>query len=677
MARGDILSDQDISVKLIEGTSECIGWYDSKLSKERQTVQSYYNALLPKRQNIGSASYISTDVYDAVEGLKSQLLEVFAGGNEIARFDPDQDMGVADCLAATKYASYCIFSLNAGYQIFGDIIHDALMARVGVVKVWWDPCFDYDEQDFDGIPLEAVHILAGQDDVDSLEANHNDDRPGTYSGTLTRKTDRGQVRILNVPPEEFLIKPRAVSIKSSPLCSHRTLKTKAELKNEGYDAKKVDDLHYDDTKGLDLSPEVLARFAPVESSTALNDPIDKEMEQIMVYETYVRMQIDRRKGVRLYRIVHAYNTIFEKEEVDRSPFFPYVPLPVPHIFHGNNFAARVIPTQNARTVLTRAVLDHASMTINPRWEVVNGGLLNPREMLDNRHGGLVNVRRSGTVSALEVPNLNPFVFQILGQLSTDSEKSTGISALSQGQNKDAISKQNSQAALDQMVTLGSQRQKIAARNFAYNFFSELMIEVIRLCIANEKKATMLEVAGSQIMCSPQDWKERKTCTVSMHLGYGEADKAALDIKEAYTAMAEDQTISNMFTPQNRYNMIVDGMKLKRMVNHAAYITAPDKAKPMQADPIKTAEVAAKTKQADASMLTAQTAQSKSQWQSQIDQAKTQYENARLHLEAMTADRENDRKDTEVFDRIHVANREMALEEKMRPKELKGIVSPRP
>ena len=46
-----------------------------------------------------------------------------------------------------------------------------------------------------------------------------------------------------------------------------------------------------------------------------------------------------------------------------------------------SYAARVIPFQNASTVLTRSVLDHASITTNPRWAVVQGGLINPREMV--------------------------------------------------------------------------------------------------------------------------------------------------------------------------------------------------------------------------------------------------------------------------------------------------------
>jgi hypothetical protein len=59
------------------------------------------------------------------------------------------------------------------------------------------------------------------------------------------------------------------------------------------------------------------------------------------------------------------------------PFAAFVPLRKAHSFYGNSFAAKVIPIQNARTVLTRSILDHAVITNTPRYKVVKGGLDEP------------------------------------------------------------------------------------------------------------------------------------------------------------------------------------------------------------------------------------------------------------------------------------------------------------
>jgi len=673
--KGQLLSDEDIVVRVNQKSREAVGWYDSKISKERERALQYYNGELPKRQDVGSSSFVSTDVYDGVETAKSQLLETFAAGDEIVRVDPHQDMSVADCEAATAWARHVLFQQNDGFNLFQSVIHDALMARIGPVKVWWDESYETNEESFDGLGLDQVQALAVQDDVDDLEAEL-DPQTGAFSGTLIRRKDCSQIRILAIPPEEFLVAPRAVTLKRADYLGHRTLKTKAELKDMGLDPKKVDEVHYDDYRGLDLSPEVLARNHPVETYMALNNPIQPELEQVMLYESYVKMVVDKKKGARLYKVLHASDILFEYEEVAEHPFECYVPLPTPHIVFGNNFAMKLVPTQNARTVLIRSILDHTVMTTNPRWQVVQGGLLNPREMADNRKGGLVNVRREGAVSALEVPNMNPFVFQVLQQLEQSAEKTTGISSLSQGLDKNAISTQNSRGMVQDLVSLSTQRQKIAARNFAYGFLLPLIMRIIKLTILHQTKTQIIEVAGQPIKIDASKWSQGITATVSFHLGYGERDDQANARLELYKGLASDPALQTMFTPVNRYNLIVDTAKLKGVYSISRYITPPGQVQPPQPDPIKQQEIAIKKQQADAAMITAQANATKNERLAAFEVQKLTNENAKMHMEAMAKDRENDRLDIETVSRVNIAEREMVLAESTPVSKEQVNISPR-
>jgi hypothetical protein len=667
------LGDEEIVTRVLAKSKNCVGWYDSKLSKERERVLNYYNGLLPARQHPGSSSYVSTDVYDAVEMMKAQLLETFSGGDEIAQFDPDQDMSADDCKTATEYASYVIFRQNDGQGVFNDVIHDGLTNRVGVCKVGWEEKYTYSDEKFEGLPHDDAFAAASQDDVSEFDATE-DPATGLYSGTLTRKTDCSYVSIDAVPPEEFGIEPRAVSLERSPYSHHRTLKTKAELLEMGYDPKVVEAINWDDAKGIDMSPEAQARHDPVESSVSDNDPIQSQLQQVLLYESYVRMQIDSSKGVRLYKVCHAGGKLLDKQEVDKVPFIAYVPLPVPHVFYGNNFAARVIPVQNARTVLTRRARPHDDHH-QPALGCGERRALNPKEMLENRLGGLVNVRRPDSVTALSYPNLNPFVFEDLGMLKEDKEQSTGISALSAGLNKDAISKQNSQGLVDNLVSLSGQRQKIAARNFA-RFFTKLMLEVIRLVILHEKQDKVVEVAGNHLTISPQNWKERKTCTVSMHLGYGEKDKAVAKHTQAYQMLAQDPQLSPMFTVQNRYELVRDTMKLAGLTGAPRYITSPDKVQPPQPDQMKVKELEIKDKQANAAMAKVQVDAMKHQQSAQEHVAKLSHEEKKMLIDALQNDREQHRKDVEVSSRVNIAEREMHLAETAPKDDMRTVVSPR-
>jgi hypothetical protein len=349
----------------------------------------------------------------------------------------------------------------------------------------------------------------------------------------------------------------------------------------------------------------------------------------------------------------------EPEEVDKAPFLAYVPLPIPHVFYGHNFAARVIHTQNARTVLFRGVLDHTAITTNPRYMVVNGGLMNPRELLDNRLGGIVNVRRPDSVAPFQQNPLNPYIFQRPRHMLTENnDKSTGISALSQGLNKDAISTQNSKGLVDNMMKASGGRAKIMARNFAYNFLVPLMLEVVRLGIIYKDKR-VIQVAGADLEVDATTWTERTTCTVSQHLGYGEKDMAANELAMGYKEMASDQGLGGMFGQKQRYEMLHDISKLKGFTRFSAYLDP--NAPPPGPDPLKVRELDIKEKTADAGMAAVQVKQAADNRLFAATQSKLEQSAAGLHLQALNDDRTNDRQDADTAARIQLGEEQLDVE----------------
>lgn len=654
------LTDDEILARVLSKSKDAVSWSQQTQSKERERITRYLNGEWPKKNSEGSASFVSQDVYDSVKMQQAQLLEVFASGDHIAKFDPDSQMNVQDCLVATEYAAYCIFRKNNGYQIFSDIIYNGLTARAGVAKVYWEEEYEYVEEAFDAVDEYQARGIAAQEDVDEFEATET--APGRYSGTLTRKKDTSHVTIDVMMPEEFLIDPMARCIHTASYVGHRTPKTRADLIDMGYDKKLVEDLPTDDAKELMFSPDVLARSGKLKASEAAEGAIQPEMDYLVYYESYVRMRIDPGKGVRLYKICHAGDKLLDKpQEVDKAPFLAYIPLPIPGTFYGDNFADRVVPVQNARTVLIRGILDHTAITTNPRYLVVNGGLSNPRELLDNRLGGIVNARRPDSVTALPQAQLNPYIYQTLQLLDAANEKSTGISALSQGLNKDAISTQNSQGLVDNMMKASGQRAKIMARNFANSFLVPLMIEVVRLAILHVKQPEFIEVGGAPLKIDVSTWSDRKTCSVSQHLGYGEKDMAAAELSRGYEMLARDGSLANMFGPKQRYEMLSDIAKLKSFTRFPAYLDPNAPPVQQQPDPIKMQEVQAKMTTAQAAVATAQAAQAKEQRLVVEGQQKHELKQGDLVMKALNHDRDNDRQDADTAHRIIHDDAQLHLE----------------
>src|SRR5947208_12431532 len=73
----------------------------SKLAEERSTALDYYQGDMSKTMPAppGRSKAVSTDTSDTIEGLMPTLMDIFAGGEEVVRFEPH---GPEDVTAAEE-----------------------------------------------------------------------------------------------------------------------------------------------------------------------------------------------------------------------------------------------------------------------------------------------------------------------------------------------------------------------------------------------------------------------------------------------------------------------------------------------------------------------------------------------------------------------------------------------
>lgn len=669
------ITDDELTSIVDRHIRNSVGYYDSKLSRERQNVLDYYNAVLPKPVHAGNSKYVSQDVYDSVESLKAVLLETFAAGNQIVQFEPQGEDDVQTSQEQTDYCDYVVFRQNDGYQVFSDMIQDALMARVGISKVYWDEKKEEVVETFDNITQDELDVLGMMDDIKEL-TGESDPMTGLFSGEVTRIVDKSQVQIDVIPPEEFLITPQATSIQNAPFVAHRTRKTYSDLIEAGYDKKLIEKIGANDESELQMNPEVLARFDQIGADRLnLNGEVQPQSRLVIVYECYMDLDRDGSGVTKPWRVVRCGNVVLEEGEVDRKPFIPFVPLPIPHSFYGSNYAAKVIPTQNARTTLVRGILDHTVSTNNPRYQVVKGALTNPKELIENRFGGIVNVTRPDGIMPLQQASLNPFVFQTIQLLDDDKEEATGVSKLSQGLNKDAISKQNSAGMVENLVSLSQQREKIMARNFANNFLKPLYLEVYRLVVAHEKGEKVIKVAGGFKRVTPSEWDEQADCTVEMKLGYGESDAEAQKYLALHGFLSQDPGLAKMYGVDKKYNLAKTLMMKTGIKSVNQFLTPPDQLPPEQPDPVMIKQMELEERKVKANEQIAQNQQDKIQLNSQLEQMRLDMQKMQNQFTQMIQQQEQDRKDFDVASKAAIAVQEMEYAKSLPEGDVRGIVSP--
>lgn len=614
------LSDTEIVALVDDNVGRSVGYHDSELSSERANVMDYYSGTLPKPTHDGNSKYVSLDVYDAVQSMSAALLETFSAGNKTVQFAPQGADDTKMAAVCTSYTDYVAFRQNDLYSVNSAVIHDGLTSRAGIAKVFWQEQSETTTEYFEDLTSDQLDMVLAQDGVDLGE--HEEDELGLFTGEILKTRDTSQVVIENIAPEEFLIEPQAKSLDTVLFCAHRTKKTISDLRLDGYPEKLLKKIGSHSDVDLETDPELLARHSSTSGGIKNNTHgYQDQIRSVMVHEAYIELDVEGSGVAELYKIIKAGNVLLDKEKVNRKPFITFVPLPIPHAFYGNNFAQKIIATQNARTVLTRSILDHAVVTTNPRYMVLKGGLTNPKELIDNRVGGIVNVTRPDSVSPMMQSPLNPFIFQTISMLNDNREETTGVSSLSQGLNKDAISKQNSAAMVEQLATMSQQRQKIIARNFANQFLKPLYQAIYQLVIENETQEKIVEIGGEYIEINPSDWADKRDVTVQLHLGYGEQEAEAQKYISMHQTFQSDPSLQKMYTPQNQYQLISQVMEMSGIKNVADYLTSPDQLPPEQPDPAQELQLEMMKKQLEVQERQTVVAEMKAQMQAQNAQLK--------------------------------------------------------
>ncbi|WP_334362409.1 portal protein [Bradyrhizobium sp. AZCC 1578] len=132
------------------------------LAAERSDAMDYYLGDMSKDMPAqdGRSKAVSTDVADTIEGLMPNLMDIFAGSDEVVRFEP---VGPEDEEAAqqeTDYVNHVFMQQNPGFMVLYSFIKDALLSKVGIVKVWWEESEQEERETYYDLTDDQFALLA-------------------------------------------------------------------------------------------------------------------------------------------------------------------------------------------------------------------------------------------------------------------------------------------------------------------------------------------------------------------------------------------------------------------------------------------------------------------------------------------------------------------------------------
>ena len=458
-----------------------------------------------------------------------QLLRVFTQSDEIVRFEPKSFDDEEKAKQATEYVNWVMNRDNDGVLIMHNWFKDALLQKNGIVKVYWDEKVDVTKEKYQNLSEEELTMILADESVEVVSqevvqvGQTQDPMTGAivpinaYNVKLKKTNKTGKVVVENVPPEEFLISKKAKTIADAPFIAHRKLSTRSELIAMGFKKDQIDNLPtYAD---LTFSQERVARYDNSELPDDQDDTLDFSMQEIEVYECYIKTDYDGDGIAELRKVFYAGSEILENIEVDFVPFASICPIPMPHKFFGHSLADRVVDLQLIKSTVTRQILDNLYMTNSPRMGVVEGQV-NLDDLLTVTANGVVRMKNPNAVVPLTVPATASQSFPLLEYLDVVQSKRTGVSDAQQGLNPDIL--QNTTAtAVAAMQSAAAGKIELIARVFAETGIKDLFQKILQLLCKYQDKARIIRLRGKYIAIDPREWTNEFDISINVGLGTGD------------------------------------------------------------------------------------------------------------------------------------------------------------
>lgn len=529
---------------------DSLNHFDSEYSQERIRALDFYMGEPLGNEVEGRSKVISTDVADTIEQIMPNLMRVFTANDQYVRFAARTAEDVEKAEQITDYVNYVINHDNDGYKVLYNWFKDALLFRLGVVKYYWEEKEDVTEEEYENLneielaalmanpDYEIVGTISEQATAFMMDEVTGEEIPidSTFSVRVRVKRKSGKIKVINIPPEEFLVNRRAVDLDDAHFVAHRTSMTVSDLVAMGYD-REVVERHAGTGSDVDLDEERSVRYQDLEANTGI-DAADPTLAEVVYYECYMKVDHDDDGIAELRRIVaigEGGTEIISNEPYDHVPFSVVSPILMPHRLIGRSIYDMTEDLQVIKSTLMRQYLDSVYTSTLPRIAAVEG-MVNLDDLLDGTAGGIIRVRQQGMIQPIQGNPVGSEIQPLLGYLDQVKEQRTGMSKASQGLDANAL--QSTTASAISATVRGAQvKLESYARTMAECGVKQLFKGILHLVTKYDNKPRIVRLRNSFVPIDPAEWHSEFDVIVQVGLGTAD-DEQKIAFLQAIAAKQE-------------------------------------------------------------------------------------------------------------------------------------------
>lgn len=545
---------------------------DGELQEERTRAMRAYTREPYGNEEEGRPAVVSSDVFDAVEGMLPDLIEVFTSSDKAVVFEPVGPEDEESAKQVTNACNYVFYKQNNGFLILYTALKDALLLKTGAVKWFWEkrrtPTFNtYRAVD----EMQLAEFLAGNPgaevvEQDEVQPSEEEIAQALMSGlplsrrfTVKIKTveEKGKCSIVAIPPEELQVSRRHDSplLDDCPYVCHVTRRSVSEIREMGFDvdSSEVRAAVYENV--TDYRENNGGRFDDWEDE----DTADDTMVRGYLRDEYVLCDYDGDGIAERRHIIRLGDRILLNEECGHVQIAAWSPYLMTHAFSGVSVADLVEDFQRIHTTILRQQIDNLYLANNQETVVLtdrqNNPLANIDDLLNRRPGGLLREYQQGAIRPLVERWQGIEAMPMLEQLQGEKENRTGWTRYSQGLDGDSLNKTATGA---QMIMNASQkRMKLMARIAAECLVAPMFRGIFKTLSDNGMEQLSYRLNGKFVQYDPQGWRDQYDMTINVGIGTGDVQQQSaflMQIAQAQAAVAGSPYAKKLLSPKQVFNV---------------------------------------------------------------------------------------------------------------------------
>jgi len=527
----------------------------------------------------GRSKITTTDMQDAIDMAKPDILEQIAGIDEPLKLDPDNGTFVEAVKKLEVLGNVMVKRKNKWFRIWSDFLDDSMTLQFGCIKYRWIEEVKTTEKVYEGLEeVELQSLLQKEgaklsEDIPAAGIDEGQAPSAQMKPRITKikysMTDE-YVRLDGVPAERIRFPLNTRDFAETPIVIEEILL---------YEHEFIRDYGKDHFKKIKEAKEALAKSKPDPVYEArfkhvggLYHIYNKDTDQYKAYECYFW------EGDKAWVLTYAALDVVMTDEENKYGKPPYrggSPFLVAHALIGKGYYDCLKNTQEERTHLKRSIWDVVTQNNYRRYFVDVEGCGMNIDDYENNSAMNALIRCTAPPSQFIMPEkkvpLSADVLQYWEIMNV--EKDNHIPTQRSFSGVDGGRDERTYRGKQLKVNQSAKKLLMMMRGYAEEVAGPLFQDILD-CIAKfMKKKTVVRYLNEDYDISPEDIICKYALIVNV--GLGTHDKQDLIVKlQQLIGLAMKQMETGIVTPQNLFYMNQELVKAMGFLNTMDFVTDP-------------------------------------------------------------------------------------------------------